>query len=59
MKTVKEVFKIDEICGLIYNERTGECRFFLKNKSANREKLIKGKLLMFNKESGELLVEKI
>jgi len=46
------VFKLSEINGFEYDEKTGKCRFFYNNK------LIVGELLVFNRNKNEILIEK-
>jgi len=57
-KRIREVFRLNEIKGFVYDEKNNECQFFFKNKINGQEKLIKGKLVLFNKKDNEILIEK-
>ena len=51
-RTITQTFKLNEIKGLIYNEKTSECSFSYNNR------FVTGKLVLFKKETGEILVTK-
>lgn len=57
-KRIREVFRLNEIKGFVYDEKNNKCQFFFKNKINGQEKLIKGKLVLFNKKDNEILIEK-
>ncbi len=51
-KLIIESFKLNEIKGFTYNERTNDCSFVYNNR------LVSGKLVLFKKAKGEIIVSK-
>jgi len=51
-RTITQTFKLNEIKGLTYDERTNDCSFVYNNR------LVSGKLVLFKKEKGEILISK-
>ena len=51
-KTITQTFYLNDIKGFTYDERTNNCTFIYNNR------IISGKLVLFEKVKGKLLIQK-